>query len=106
MNSPNNAKVVPSGSAMLGERIHIHTIARSAREPPEKPQFPRLLLTEKKRFGSGQGDDVIDDCCVISPAAQHRNATVNLLNGRVHFLSYRGFYLTDFDAGWLVLTGR
>ena len=80
MNSPNNAKVVPSGSAELGERIHINTIARNAREPPEKPQFPRIYWP-KKPFGTGQGDDVIDDCCVISPAAQHRNATVNWLTG-------------------------
>ena len=77
MNSPNNAKVVPSGSAELGERIHIHTIVRNARKPPRKATIPAPLLAEKKRFGTGQGDDVIDDCCVISPAAQHRNATVN-----------------------------
>ena len=64
----------------LVERIHIITIARNAGEPPEKPQFPRLYWP-KQALWTGQGDDVIDDCCVISPAAQHRNATVNWQTG-------------------------
>ena len=47
MNYPYNAKVVPNGSAELGERIHIHTIARNAGEPSEKPKFPRLYWPKK-----------------------------------------------------------
>ena len=76
MNSPNNAKVVPSESAELGERVHIHTIARS-QENLRKSHNSCAFTGRKKRFGTGQGDDVMDDWCVISPAAQHRNATVN-----------------------------
>ena len=80
MNSPNNEKVVPSGSADLGS-VSISLRLPETHENPRRSHNSRAFIGRKNRFGTGQGDDVIDDCCVITPAAQHRNATVNWLTG-------------------------
>ena len=85
--------------------VSISTRLPETHENPRRSHNSRAFIGRKNRFGTGQGDDVIDDCCVISPAAQHRNANSQLTDW-AHFLSYLGFYLTDFDAGWLVLMGR
>ena len=81
MNSPNNAKVVPSGSAELGERIHINTIARNAREPPEKPQFPRIYWPKKTALGL---DRAMTSSTIVASSLQPLNTvmqTVNWLTG-------------------------
>ena len=54
INSPKNAKFVPSESPKLGEHIHIHTIARNVEERPKKPKSPHLYRL-KKRTQTGQG---------------------------------------------------
>ena len=61
--------------------VSISTRLPETHENPRRSHNSRAFIGRKNRFGTGQGDDVIDDCCVISPAAQHRNATVNWLTG-------------------------
>ena len=73
MNSTNNAKVVPSGSAELGERIHIHTIARNAGEPSEMPQFPRLYLPKKSVLGL---DRAMTSSMIVASSVQPLNTVM------------------------------
>ena len=61
--------------------VSISTRLPETHENPRRSHNSRAFNGRKERFGTGQGDDVIDDWCVISPAAQHRNATVNWLTG-------------------------
>ena len=110
MNSPNNAKVVPSEARSSGS-VSISTRLPETHENPRRSHNSRTFIGRKNRFGTGQGDDVIDDCCVISPATQHRNATVNWLTGHTFspILAFIWPILTrmaSFDGRWRPIQQR
>ena len=92
MNSPNNAKVVPSGSASLGERIHINTIARNAREPPEKPQFPRIYWPKKTALGL---DRAMTSSTIVASSVQPLNTVMQQSTDWLGTLSLLSWLLSD-----------
>ena len=92
MNSPNNAKVVPSGSAELGERIHIKHDCQKRTRTPGEATIPAHLLAKKTALGL---DRAMTSSTIVASSLQPLNTVMQQSTDWLGTLSLLSWLLSD-----------
>ena len=91
MNSPNNAKVVPSGSAELGS-VSISTRLPETHENPRRSHNSRAFIGRKNRFGL---DRAMTSSTIVASSVQPLNTVMQQSTDWLGTLSLLSWLLSD-----------